>query len=286
MTNRELEQSWISFQFVIAACRPTLGPLYDAALKGRSMHTFYPDSAPRTLLVRAVEGITAGAPNGVPDAFFITTSGSYAARQTSVLAASAIILHLDSAIQKLAVDLGQANGLGMMAGEEMLNSGESPVKASTLIWAGANNVRHVDEWYEWRRSYTNPRTKVEREKREQHRRSMEPIAAVLGISTPITENAAFEVFQRLVAVNETRGEYDRLELHILKIGQELIARAGYLDPIIGVTVNEYVDAGERGLVPSEHLHVSDGVMRAASALPDSDRLGSVAPMSAVAHEPK
>lgn len=278
-TAKELEIAWVSFQLNVAASRPTLGPLYDLAFNARKLHTFEPQRAPRALLIQAVQGPTAGEPNGIPDALYIATSGTYAARSTSVLAASAILLHADSAIQKLAADLGQANGAAMLAGEELPDSGSPAVKASTLIWAGANNVRHIDEWYAWRNTYLNPQTRAERDKREQHRRSMEPIAAVLGVPTPVTEIAAFEILQHLVALSDTKGEYDRLELHLLTIGQELVARAGYRNAIIGVTVNGYADARTLNQIPADQVNMSDGIMRAASSLPDSNRLGAVPPFS-------
>jgi hypothetical protein len=251
--------------------------MYNMAFEARRHHTFDQSGAADWKVVQAVMGATQGEPNGIPDALTVATTGTYAARTASVLAASVILLWFDAMIQKLASDLGQQNGPRMLAGEDISNSGTPPVKASTLLWAGANSVRHIDEWYARRNSYNNPQSKDERDKRNQQSRSMEPLSAVLGVPTPITENAAFEVLQHLVAISDTQGDYIRLERHILQIGLDLIERSGLAAAVVGVSVTGYRDPDDLTDVSPDDIVMSDGTMRSASSLPDSPWLGSVRP---------
>lgn len=106
---------------------------------------------------------------------------------------------------------------------------------------------------------------------------MEPLATVLGCSTPITENAAFEALQHLLAVSDTHGEYARLELHVLRIGKDLVQRSGLANAPIGVSVTGYHDASVLDSARPEDVVITDGTMRAASSLPGSPWLGKVGP---------
>jgi hypothetical protein len=108
---------------------------------------------------------------------------------------------------------------------------------------------------------------------------MEPIERVLGCGLPITENVAFEVFLLLTEYDDGQGSYDRLELHVLRIGQDLVRRAGLTSAPIGVVVREVLTAEQVKHVPSERLVMSDGIARTASSLPTTDRLGELHPIS-------
>jgi hypothetical protein len=275
----ELERAWIKFQLNVAAIRPTIGPLCNIAFEARRGHTFYPGAAPQDLGVRAVMMATPGERNGIPDAFNAATNGSYAARTISVVAASVILIWLDSAIQNLARDLNQPSAAEMLAGDDIAGEpGQAPVKASTLLWAAGNNVRHVDEWFATASSYKNPQSPDDNRLRQRQDRSMKPLAAVLGCSLPITENVAFEVFQVLTAESETQGSFDRLELHILRVGQDLVQRSGLTGAPIGVTVTETRHRDDLGEEDRRNIVISDGIARAASSLPDTGRLESVRPL--------
>lgn len=279
-----LERAWISFQLDVAAMRGAIGPLYQAAVDARRHHTFYEGNGPEGSAVVAIMRPTPDVRNGVPDVQSITNGGSYVARLVSVMTASVILIYYDAAIQKLARELGEPTGSEMQAGDAFATTGGTdPVKASTLIWAGANNVRHVDEWFATAKSYSAPQTRREIALRETQNRSMEPLAAVLGCQLPITDNAAFEVLHLLTEVSPTEGRFDRLELHLLRIGQDLVHRAGLINAPIGVTI-----AGQKpyaALTDAERarLMISDGTARAASSLPDTGRLESVRPIEPYPH---
>jgi len=63
---------------------------------------------------------------------------------------------------------------------------------------------------------------------------MRPIAATLGIELPVTENVTYETIHLLVTLNQHQGSYERLERHVLRVGQHLVA--GLVDAPIGVRV--------------------------------------------------
>lgn len=274
----ELEQIWIRYQLDVAGLRPALGPLYMAAGLGRRAHTFVHGSEPPQIGVRAIMGPTAQAPNGVPDVWQDVSRGSYSGRVVSTAAASTILIMLDSAIQGLANELGMPAGDSMRAGDDITFSlSPNPIKASTLIWAGANNVRHVDEWYRSRASFQNPVTAVERRRRNVQEASMIPIASALGIPLPVVENVSYEVFHLLTMISDSQGSYDRIELHALRVGQDLIGRAGLNNAPIGVNVLESVD---RSNIPIKgNVTISDGIARSASAVSDVHNIFNLKPLS-------
>jgi hypothetical protein len=205
--------------------------------------------------------------NGVPD-IHTALYPTYVARTESVISAGMIILWLDTAIQQLARSLELPGGEGLKAGELIpaMTPGGDGVRASTVIWAGANNLRHVDEWAASSGDFLQPQTAKQTQRKAQQIKSMTPIARVLGAELPIRELCSFELLQILVTERDlNRGSYDRLELHVLQIGRDLIERAGLADARIGVRVT---GTGEIDSVPEEDRFVSDGVARAASSLPD------------------
>jgi len=65
---------------------------------------------------------------------------------------------------------------------------------------------------------------------------MRPIAATLGIELPVTENVTYETIHLLVKLNQHQGSYERLERHVLRVGQDLVQSAGLVDAPIGVRV--------------------------------------------------
>jgi hypothetical protein len=69
----------------------------------------------------------------------------------------------------------------------------------------------------------------------------------------------------------------QLELHVLRIGQDLIQRSGLSSAPIGVTVTAYHDLASLKSIPAEDLVMTDGTMRAAGSLPDLSWLGQVGP---------
>ncbi|HEV2738949.1 MAG TPA: hypothetical protein VGU66_10255, partial [Candidatus Elarobacter sp.] len=278
-TLQQLEQQWVTFQFDVAGLRGAIGPLYQVTANARRSHTFYPGQAPDPRVVRAVMGPTPGERNGVPDASLITSGGTYVARILSVVAAGVILIFLDTAIQDFARRIGQPTGKDMQSGDDIpTTTGRLPEKASTIIWAAANSVRHVDEWFATADAYRNALSRDDVRLRDRQNSSMQPLAAVLGCALPITENVAFEVFQVLTEVDETSGTFDRLERHVLRVGQELIQRAGLANAPIGVTITEICSLDAIATEPSQNVMMSDGVARAASSLPDTGRLGSVRPL--------
>lgn len=68
---------------------------------------------------------------------------------------------------------------------------------------------------------------------------MVSLTRVFGCPLPITENVAFEAFQVLTEESEERGSFDRMELHLLRIGQDLIHRAGL--PTLLASQNDELD---------------------------------------------
>jgi len=280
MTKAELERVWISYQLDIAAIRSAIGPLYQIASNARRAHTFYPGQEPKPLVPRAIMGATAEEQNGIPDALFESIGSVYAARTLSVMAASILLIWFDSAIQTLARNLLQPNGEDMDAGDVIrVAVGQMPVKASTLIWAAANAVRHVDEWFANAEAFRNPQNAADHRLKRIQERSMFPLSVVFGIPLPITENVAFETFQVLTEETEERGTFDRMELHLLRIGQDLVRRAGLENTPIGVTVTEWLPLEvARAQFPGE-LTLSDGIGRAASSLADTGRLLNTRPSS-------
>jgi len=279
---RSLERLWVRYQLDVAALRPALGPLYNAAGEGRRAHTFFVGQEPPDLGFSAAMGPTVEHPNGVPDIFAMITGGSYSGRIVSVAAASAILILLDSAIQEFARALRADSGADMDAGDDIAAADVAtpPVKASTFIWAGANNVRHIAEWSTSASTFLNPKTAEDRRLRERQENSMAPLAAVLGCGLPITENVAYEVFHYLVMLDETHGSFDRLERHVLCIGQDLAQRAGLAGAPIGVTLTEVVPTAtiKAGYPPGDLL-MSDGIARAASSIEVAHRVLNVRPLS-------
>lgn len=275
-----LEQVWVRFQLDVASLRPALGPLYNAAKYGRRAHTFFSDQEPEHKFPECKMGPTAHEPNGVPDLWNVSTGGSYAGRAISVASASTILQAFDTAIQALAHELGFASGANMSAGDDIpFTLSANPVKASTLIWAGANNVRHIEEWASTTAAFLNPRTADDRRLKSQQRRSMAPLAAVFSVKMPVVENVAFEVFGFLTKVSEEQGTYDRLELHVLRIGQDLIRRAG-LDPApIGVTLRRMLTKSEIAGTDPNRVTISDGIGRTASSVEDVGHAFNVRPLS-------
>lgn len=278
MTANQIEKIWVDFQINVAAARRTLGPLYQGCHKSRHEYTFVFGEKPKPKIARVAMGCTDGQPNGIPDITDETGTASYAARLFSVVSASAIIHTIDSMIQKLAQDLGQPTGRNMFAGDNVRTaSGEYSVKASQVIWAAANAFRHLDEWYATSESYQNPKSPNDLARRTKQNYSMEPLATVLGCALPITENVAFEVFQVLTEIDETSGSFDRLELHVLRVGQDLVHQAGLPGAPIGISLLGVLPMEAAENIPAEHIHMSDGIMRSASSLPDTGRLLNVKP---------
>lgn len=281
MTDDELERVWVRYQLDIASIRSAIGPLYNLAANARRAHTFYPGQGPTPTVARALMGATVGAPNGVPDALSESVEGVFAARTLSVMTASILLIWFDSAIQEVARRLSQPRGLAMNAGDDMrVPAGQPAVKASTLIWAAANAVRHVDEWFATSSEYKNPQTAADHERKNMQDRSMIPLATVFGCPLPITENVAFEAFQLLAEESEERGSFNRMELHLLRIGQDLVHRAGLPNAPIGVTVTERLPLDVVLAHFPQHYTESDGIGRAASSLPDTGHLGNVRPFDA------
>lgn len=279
MTAEQLERIWVKYQLDVASIRSAMGPLYNIAANARRGHTFYPGQGPNSTVPCAVMGATVGVPNDVPDALSESFDGVYAARTLSVMTASILLIWFDSAIQDIARLLSQPRGLAMNAGDNVrVPAGAPAVKASTLIWAAANAVRHVDEWFATTNEYRNPQTKRDVERKEMQDRSMVPLATVFGCVLPITENVAFEVFQVLSEESEERGSFDRMELHLLRIGQDLVHRAGLPNAPIGVTVTGRLPLGVVLAQFPQNYTESDGFGRAASSLPDTGRLGNVRPL--------
>jgi hypothetical protein len=271
-----IERRWVLFQMNVAALRPALGPLFNVCGRGRRAHTFYRGQQPPELAARASMGPTDGEPNGIPDTFGVMSEGAYSGRIASVAAASTILLLLDTAIQEFARELGMPGGLTMNAGDDLpYIAGSGPVKASTLIWAGANNVRHIDEWFARSASFSNPRDQRDRIIRARQEASMRPIAGALGASLPVVENVAYEVVHLLTMVSDMQGTYDRVELHVLRIGQDLVHRAGLADAPIGVTV---VDVVPRAEIGTANITISDGIARSASTIEDVAHLFNVRPL--------
>jgi len=279
MTRKQLEQRWVKFQLDIAGLRPALGAMCNIAFNARKEHTFFPDGAPRGKAVQAVMGATVGAPNGIPDALSVACGDTYTQRTMSVMAASTVILWLDSSIQQLAIELGQPSGTSMQAGDEMPGPANPPIKVSTFLWAAANSVRHVDEWHGSKHASGAPGNAAEGRLRDKQRASIEPLAAVFGQAAPITENVAFEALQCLVATSNSAGNYLQLEFHLLRIGQELIERSGLSSAPIGVTVTAYHALASLKDVPADDLVMSDGTMRAAASLPDVTWINPIGPSS-------
>ena len=284
---KQLEQQWIKFQFDIAGLRGVLGPMYQAAVDARRAHTFHYGDQPGTRIVRAMMQAAPGEPNGVPDGHAIMTGATYGARVTSVMAASLILMTFDTAIQEFAGRLGAALGANMNSGD--LTSGASndlSERSSTLIWAAANNIRHVEEWNRTAMAYRSPLTQGDRRLREMQNRSMEPLARVIGCALPIVDNVAFEVFQLLTEGPPLQGSYDRLELHVLRIGQDLVTRAGLTNAQIGVTITETLPSETIATIRAEDLTISDGVAKTASSLPDTERLANLRPALEPLGEPE
>ncbi|MGC2406758.1 MAG: hypothetical protein WA431_10175 [Candidatus Cybelea sp.] len=277
MERKKLEQRWVTFQLEIVALRGPLGTMCDIAFNGRREHTFFPGNEPKAKVVEAVMGATPSEPNGIPDAFAVTSGGTYAARTLSVMAASIIILWLDAAIEKLARDLGQPVGASMLAGDDVAGPASPPVKMSSFIWAAANSIRHIDEWHGSKDRFQEPSNASEKALRDKQNASHEPLAGVLGHNAPITENVAFEVLQCLVATSESKGNYLHLESRVLRIGQDLVQRNGRGPAPIGVTVKGYHDLANAGSVAPEDIVMTDGTMRAAASLPDVAWLDQVGP---------
>jgi hypothetical protein len=71
-----------------------------------------------------------------------------------------------------------------------------------------------------------------------------------------------------------------MELHLLRIGQDLAHRAGLLNAPIGVTVTERLPLDVVLVQFPQNYVDSDGFGRAASSLPDTGRLGNVRPLHA------
>jgi hypothetical protein len=185
MTAEQLERIWVKYQLDIASIRSAIGPLYNIAANARRGHTFYPGQGPNPTVPRAVMGATLGAPNGVPDALSESIDGVYVARTLSVMTASILLIWFDSAIQDIARRLSQPRGVGMNAGDDVgVPAGQPAVKASTLIWAAANAVRHVDEWFATANEYRNSQTKRDVERKKMQDRSMLPLATVFGCALP------------------------------------------------------------------------------------------------------
>jgi hypothetical protein len=152
-----LERLWIRFQFDVAGIRGVMGPLYQAAMTARRHHTFYPGDQPEQKFVRAEMRTTPDVPNGVPDGHALSSGDVYGARVASVASASTILITFDTAIQEFAGYLRAGKGANMQAGDRIYDASRSHSEAaSTLIWAGANNVRHVDEWHRSAEAYANP----------------------------------------------------------------------------------------------------------------------------------
>lgn len=279
LSPKRLEQLWIRFQFDIAGVRGVLGPMYQAAVDARRAHTFHVGSQPQTKALRAIMTATPGEPNGVPDGYAIMTGLTYGARVASVSTASVVIMTLDTAIQGFAGQLTAGQGANMLAGDLIFNaSGNASERASTLIWATANNARHVDEWFRTAFAYKDPRSKEDIRLREMQNRSMEPLAHVLGCELPITDNVAFEIMQLLSEFAPNQGSYDRIELHALRIGQDLIHRTGLTNAPIGVTIKDALRPEVLVSVAPEDLIVSDGIARTASSLPTTERLAELTPI--------
>ena len=175
--------------------------------------------------------------------------------------------------------IGQPSGASMQAGDDMPGPANPPVEASRFLWAAANNVRHVDEWHASEHTFNEPHNAAEKSLRNKQKVSTEPLAAVFGHATPITENVAFEALQCLVATSESAGNYLQLELHLLRIGQDLIQRSGLSSAPIGVTVTAYHDRANLKNIPADDVVMSDGTMRAAASLPDVEWLDRVGPRS-------
>jgi hypothetical protein len=226
-SDKQLEQLWIKYQFNIAGLRGTLGPLFNVAFHARQAHTFNIGEGPETRAVHATMGPSPGEPNGIPDGHAVMTGPTYGARAASVMAASTILMTFDSAIQELATRLGSGRGANMQVGDRIANLARTLSEpASTLIWAAVNNIRHVDEWHASAATYSDPRSQGDIDLRERQNRSMVPLANVLGCKLPITDNIAFEVLQLLAELPNDQGSYDRVELHVLRIGQDAVQRAG------------------------------------------------------------
>jgi len=278
-TLKQLEQLWINFQFEIAAARGTFGPMYQASVDARKAHTFYVGTQPEALMLRSVMEPTSDQPNGVPDGHALASGGTFGARFASVATAQVIIIALDSVIQEFARRLGAGQGSNMHAGDLIWNKQkDKSERASTLIWAAANNVRHVDEWFAFAATYRRPTSQEDIRMRDRQNRSMEPLANVLGVALPITENVSYEVFQLLTEVSDDKGTYDGLERHMLRIGQDLIHRAGLTGAPIGVKVLETVPSERIASIRPEDIIISDGMGRTASSLA-TDRLLDVTPAS-------
>ncbi len=277
LSPRKLEQLWITYQFNIAGLRGSLGPLFNVAFHARQAHTFYVGTQPETKVVRATMDPTKGEPNGVPDGHAVMTGSTYGARTASVMAASTILMTFDSAIQELASQLGSGRGDNMQAGEPISNLAKTLSEpASTLIWASVNNVRHVDEWHRSAASYCDPRSQGDIDRRERQNRSMVPLSNVLGCELPVTDNVAFDVLQLLAEHSTGPGSYDRVELHVLRIGQDVVRRAGLTGAPIGVTIQGTMPSEVLDKLPPENVTISDGVARTASSL-DTERILNVKP---------
>lgn len=277
MTKKKLEQRWVKYQLDIAGLRSALGAMCNIAFNARREHTFFPEDAPRGKGVQAVMGATAGEPNGIPDAWSIACGDTYTPRSMSIMAASIIILSLHAAVRQLATELGQPSSASMQAGEDMPGPANPPVKASKFLWAAANSVRHVDEWHVSGHAFNEPRNAAEKSLLDKQKASIEPLAAVFGHAAPITENVAFEALQCLVAASESAGNYLQLELHLLRIGQDLIQRSGLSPAPIGVTVTAYHDLADLEKIPADDVVMSDGTMRAAASLPDVTWINPIGP---------
>jgi len=283
---KELEQAWIGFQFDIAGIRGTLGPMYQVSIDARRAHTFYVGSEPEGVLLRAVMGPTPGEPNGIPDGNSQMSGGTYGARAASVAAAEVIIMTLNGAIQKFAIDLGGGQGANINAGDFIFDkTGTKKERASTLVWAASNNIRHVDEWYRYADAYKAPTSKKDNDRRTQQNQSMEPLANVLGCALPITDNIAFEVLQLLTEFEQDKGSFDRLELHVLRIGQDLIQQAGLTPAPIGVTILGTASPADIAKFSPEDVTISDGIGRTASSLPDTERIVNLKPTTEPPPEP-
>lgn len=165
----------------------------------------------------------------------------------------------------------------MLAGDDMPGPASPPIKASHFLWAAANSIGHIEEWHESKYAFDEARNAAERILRDKQKASIEPLAAVLGRAVPITESVAFEALQCLVATAENTGSYLQLELHVLRIGQDLIQRSGLASAPIGVSVTAYRDFTNLAGVAQEDLVMTDGTRRAAGSLPDLTWLGQVGP---------
>jgi hypothetical protein len=285
LSEQQLEQLWIKYQFDIAGLRGALGPLYNVAFHARQAHTFNVDEQPETRAVRAAMAPTPGEPNGVPDGHAVMAGPTYGARAASVMAASTVLMTFDSAIQELATRLGTGRGDNMQAGDRIANLYRTLSEpASTLISAAANNIRHVDEWHASATAYSNPLSQADINRRERQNRSMMPLANVLGCALPVTDNVAFEVLQLLAELPNDQGSYDRVELHVLRIGQDAVQRAGLTGAPIGVTIQGTFPSELLDGLPPEDVTISDGVARTASSI-TSDRILNVNPSQPAPSQP-